>query len=526
MNLEGNKDVEEQEHQEGHQLLNVTMVQGGALPGNRANFDGCSTVTAFKMDKYLREIKTVPGGIKINCNVGAVSTNQMGTYGNLKVWYIPDGIANIFLMHELKKKYRITYDSWEGHCVVHMPKGEVNFHKDEQGLPYIKLDGPTGCEAVMMLLQSMQQEHRVCTGVKVLHVQTVHGNYEGHMKRDVLQAKEAQPAQAMIRNPSEGDFKGMISGNLIKNCPVTMTDITNVRKIFGPDLARIQGKTVRWTPAPVVADYVAVPHLLVEQNEILTMAADVFFVDGTAFLVTLSRQIKFITVEHVPVWMAISLSKHITRVLQVYERAGFRVRTILMDGEFEKVQDLIPHVVCNMTVAKEHISKAERTIRTIKERTRGLLAALPFQHIPRRMKIEFVYFMVLWLNAFPVKDGISAAFSPRELLVWWQMDYSKHCRVLPGTYCEVHVEPSPSNTMTPRTHEAIAMGPTGNLQGRVKFFCFTTGCILKQRSFTPYPMPDRVIKCVNAIGLREKQDCTFWFLNRRQEPHEWTDTVP
>jgi hypothetical protein len=86
MNLEGNKDVEEQEHQEGHQLLNMTMVQGGALPNNRAYLDGCSTVTAFKMDKYLRKIKTVPGGIKINCNAGVVSTNQMGTYGNLKVW--------------------------------------------------------------------------------------------------------------------------------------------------------------------------------------------------------------------------------------------------------------------------------------------------------------------------------------------------------------------------------------------------------------------------------------------------------
>jgi hypothetical protein len=91
-------------------------------------------------------------------------------------------------MHELKKKYRITYDSWEGHYVVYTPKGEVNFHKDEQGLPYIELNGPTGCEAAVMLLQSIQQEHRVCTGVKVLHLQTVRGNYEGHTKRDVLQA--------------------------------------------------------------------------------------------------------------------------------------------------------------------------------------------------------------------------------------------------------------------------------------------------------------------------------------------------
>jgi hypothetical protein len=140
----------------------------------------------------------------------------MGTYGKLKVWYIPDGIANIFSMHELEKKYHITYDSWEGHYVVHTPKGEVNFYKDKQGLPYIELDGPAGRKAAVMLLQSMQQEHVANTGVGVMHVQTVRGNYEGHTKRDVLQAKEAQRAQAMIRNPSKGDFKGMVNRNLIK----------------------------------------------------------------------------------------------------------------------------------------------------------------------------------------------------------------------------------------------------------------------------------------------------------------------
>jgi hypothetical protein len=195
----------------------------------------------------------------------------------------------------------------------------------------------------------------------------------------------------------------------------------------------------------VVADYVAVPCLLVEQNKVVMMAADVFFVDvdSTAFLIMVSRRIKIITAEHVPVQTATNLSKDLTRVLQVHERAGFRVRTILMDGEFENVSDLIPRVECNTTAAKEHVSKAERTIRTVKEQTRGLLGTLSFQHLPRRMKIEFIYFMVLWLNVFPVKNGMSSVFLPRELLVQWHMDYRKHCRVLPGTYCKVHDEPSP-----------------------------------------------------------------------------------
>ena len=197
-----------------------------------------------------------------------------------------------------------------------------------------------------------------------------------------------------------------------------------------------------------------------------------------------------------------------------------------MDGEFEKLKPLMPSVECNTTAAKEHVSEAERTIRTLKERMRGLVATLPFERLPRRMKIEFIYFMMLWMNAFPVKSGISQRYSPRELLLRWRLDYKKHCRVEPGTYCEVHDEPVLTNTMMPRTHEATALGPTGNLQGSVKFYCTTTGRVLKRRSFTPMPMPAQVIRRINAIGAREKQGCEFCFLNRRNEPHEWTDEVP
>ncbi len=75
---------------------------------------------------------------------------------------------------------------------------------------------------------------------------------------------------------------------MIANCPVSTSDVSNARAIFGPDLASVRGKMVRWTPAPVVGEYVAVPRSLVESNRMLTLAADVFFVDGTPFLLTVA----------------------------------------------------------------------------------------------------------------------------------------------------------------------------------------------------------------------------------------------
>ena len=91
---------------------------------------------------------------------------------------------------------------------------------------------------------------------------------------------------------------------MIKNCSIAPFDIANAKEIFGPALASIERKTVHRTPAPVVGDYLAVPCSLVEQNRIITMAVDVFCVDGTAFLIMLSRNLKFIATEHTPVQTA------------------------------------------------------------------------------------------------------------------------------------------------------------------------------------------------------------------------------
>ncbi len=58
MNVEV-QDDEGEAQEEVHQLLNVALAQGGALPDNQAYLDGCLTVTAFKNHKYLTGVKEV-----------------------------------------------------------------------------------------------------------------------------------------------------------------------------------------------------------------------------------------------------------------------------------------------------------------------------------------------------------------------------------------------------------------------------------------------------------------------------------
>jgi hypothetical protein len=98
-------------------------------------------------------------------------------------------------------------------------------------------------------------------------------------------------AQAMIGNHSKKNYKGMVSSNMIANCPISLSNVTNANSIFGPDLASIRRKTLRRTPAPVVANYVAVSCSFVGANTVVTLVADVFFIDGTAYLLMVSQRI-------------------------------------------------------------------------------------------------------------------------------------------------------------------------------------------------------------------------------------------
>jgi hypothetical protein len=152
-------------------------------------------------------------------------------------------------------------------------------------------------------------------------------------------------------------------------------------------------------------------------------------------------------------------------MIDLSARGGFQVGTVLMDNESEKLQNLVPILAINTTAAKKHVSEVERKIRLIKERGRGILNTLPFKKMPRLMLIELIYHVVLWLNAFPANSGVSETLFPREIVYQHKLEFAKHCKSPFGTYCEVHDEPAPTNTMVTRSTPAIVLGPTGNLQG-------------------------------------------------------------
>ncbi len=199
--------------------------------------------------------------------------------------------------------------------------------------------------------------------------------------------------------------------------------------------------------------------------------------------------------------------------------------TVLMDNEFEKLQNLVPILAINTTAVKEHIPEVKRKIRLIKERGRGILKTLPFKKIPRLMLIELGYHVVLWLNAFPANSEVSETLSPRKIVYQHKLDFAKHCKSPFGMSCKVHDEPAPTKTMVTRSTPGIVLGPTGNLQGTYKFLSLATGKKVKRRVFMPYPMSDLVIKKVKAYGKSTALPGIFDFADRNDILFEWNKEV-
>jgi hypothetical protein len=273
----------------------------------------------------------------------------------------------------------------------------------------------------------------------------------------------------------------------------------------------------------VTTNYVQIPRALLKRHQRVTLTVNVMFVNGVPFLVSVARGLNLVTAEHMPTRTAKQLAAGIVRVMDLYLRGGFQVGTVLMDNEFEKLRNLVPVLAVNTTAAKEHVPEVERRIRLIKEHGRGILNTLPFKKMTQIMLIELIYHVVLWLNAFPTKSGVSETLLPCEIVMRHKLNFTKHCKAQFGSYCEAHDEPVPTNTMVTRSTPATVLGPTGNLQGTYKFFSLETGKMIKRCKLTAYPMQDSVIKKVEAFG--KSSSGVFDFANRNGILFEWNEVV-
>jgi hypothetical protein len=189
-----------------------------------------------------------------------------------------------------------------------------------------------------------------------------------------------------------------------------------------------------------------------------------------------------------------------------------------MDREFECFRSDLPGLNLNTTTARKHVPDVERQIRVLKELSRAIQSTLPIKAIPGRMIIELVFNAALWLDAFPPLSGVSDTYSPRTIMTGTTLDFANHCKLPFGAYAEANEEYPQTNTMAQRARAVICLGPTGNFQGSYKMMCIQTGRKVTRKMFKELPKPDSVIKRIEVIASKEKQDKVLVFADRDANP--------
>jgi hypothetical protein len=435
------------------------------------------------MVKNIRELKTT---LELATNAGTKTTKQISDVpGFGTVWYDETAIANIFGLSDLKKKHRITFDSEkEDAFIVHMDKGNLKFKCNPKGLYTFEVSD-----------NYLKMESHL--------INTVKENRVGYTQRQFEQAKKARELYHIVGTPTIETFKTLLKMNAIRNCPVTTEDVNIDKKIFGPNMSSLKGKSTRGKSTPVQEDTVKIPEELIANNREIELCIDIMYVNECGFMTTIDQMIRFRSAIPIKNRTHEEYYRVLDMVLRLYNSAGFHIKTIHCNGKFhemmEKVKDNLG-VRMNFTNALDHVPEVERNNRTIKEWVWAAYHRLPYKALPRQLIRYLITTQASKLNLFPAKGGISPYYSPRTILGLPPLDYDKHCAVPFGAYVQANHETIQTNSNAARTIYAIYLRPAVNMQGGQELYDLNLNQVITQARVSQIPVTDVVIKAIEKIA--------------------------
>ena len=355
-----------------------------------------------------------------------------------------------------------------------------------------------------------------------MFLQTVEKNKIHYSKKDIAKADEARALQQRLGFPGTATLVSYLSQNMLSHTSVTTDDVHRGNLIYGPLPQLLKGKMTDsnrpYTVSPTISP--VHPTILAQCSE-LALFADYFFVNGLTFLLTNTEKLGFLSATFCQRTGGMELVHGLEKVIDLHAGRGFSITTVHGDNDFttKKLKDGLPGISFHSCAADQHVSEAERPIRSIKERTRCITHDVPFTIFTRLMTKELIFFIVEQINYFPSKGTLSTTESPNLHVLGYPRPDMSLPFVTFGSYCLVYM--GTTNTQKARAVPAIALRPS-NLSGGFYFMSLYSGKRLHSYKWEELPIDADIIDRVHELGLQENQPPSI----NSELLFEWSIGVP
>ena len=331
------------------------------------------------------------------------------------------------------------------------------------------------------------------------------------------QIQGARRAYDFLERVAFVSYKGaeqIVQRGSISGIGFNRTDLVNCQEIYGRPAAYIRGHGTNKVVTPGTDDPIP-QHESVQQE----LQADVFYIFGQAFLLTVSVIMGLLMITHLgPIGtssqplsnktrdqVGLSLLDHCDR----YTTQGFQVTRVTSDGEPSikavRHQLVQRNIELNMLGHGSHAPHAESAIRHIKNKARSTALNLPYP-LPSRWVGPLLNFVVHAINMVPRSNA------PHHLSAYTSFtgrtpSYDKHLPHAFGTAGFLQRSVGPSyNSAQPRGEYTIWLGTTRNLAGTHLCFNVSTRQMMTGDTFRPTELTASAITFITKLSGQPSPD--------------------
>ena len=344
--------------------------------------DTCSTASVCCNEELVRDIRKCETGeeLTVITNGGKQTYKHMAILKDLplQVYFKRDSLANIISLSDVANipGVGITMDTRKERAIVVKMSAEKTFKFLE--CP----DGLYHYDTSDMYNKLSKPKSNV---TPYSFTMTVSDNKKYFSKREIARAEGAHRLQQTLGWPSVDQFRNIIGNNLVRNCSVTLADIDRAQYLFGTPTPLLQGKMTRSPNARDRIPRVSIPPSILTHHRNVILYVDYFFVNKLPFLHTKSEGLNHLTVQSGQTRSKATIIEGILKVMRIYHTRGFKVIAVHGDGEFDmdSLRGSIRPAHLEIQNRDEHDGVIERSVRTVKERSRCTCHALYHMSIIR-----------------------------------------------------------------------------------------------------------------------------------------------